>query len=132
MQDQNDNFKKNNRNISLSRLSNVINDMILHEERVFMMITNFLEKLNDVFIRLKKINMKINFIKITRFQICESFTRIYFFDDYLFVLATFELKKIIEKFEAKLKKNSFTSVDIQEFLLTRKTDFMKALKKMKI
>jgi len=130
VQDQNDNPKKNNRGISLSGLLNAIDGVASHEGRVLVMTTNFPEKLDDALIRPGRIDMKVNFTKATRSQICELFTRMYSPDGHPSTLATSELKEVAEKFAAKLEENSLTPAEIQGFLLTRKTDPMKALREV--
>ena len=86
----------------MSGLLNAIDDVASHEGRVLVMTTNFPGKLDDALIRPGRIDMKVNFTKATRSQICELFTRMYSFDDHSFALATFELKKVIEKFTANI------------------------------
>ncbi len=74
--------------------------------------------------------MKVDFTMATRSQICELFTRMYSPKDHPSSLATSELKEVAEKFAAKLDEKSFTPAEIQGFLLTRKTDPMKALREV--
>ncbi len=72
---------RKNKKISLFDLLNAIDDVTSHEERVLVMTINCLEKLDEALIRSDRIDMKVEFIMITRFQIFELFTRMYFFDD---------------------------------------------------
>jgi len=72
---------RKNKEISLFNLLNAIDDVTSHEERVLVMTINCLEKLDEALIRSDRIDMKVEFIMITRSQIFELFTRMYFFDD---------------------------------------------------
>ena len=72
---------RKNKKISLFDLLNAIDDVTSHEERVLVMTINCLEKLDEALIRPGRIDIKVEFIMITRFQIFELFTRMYFFDN---------------------------------------------------
>lgn len=71
------NTTDNNEGISLFGLLNAIDDVASHEGRVLVMTTNFSDKLDEALIRPKRIDMRINFTLVTRYQICELFTRMY-------------------------------------------------------
>jgi len=72
---------RKNKRISLFNLLNAIDDVTSHEERVLMMTINCFEKLDEALIQSNYIGIKVEFIMITRSQIFELFTRMYFLDD---------------------------------------------------
>ncbi len=72
---------RKNKKISLFNLLNTINDVTLHEERVLMMTINCFKKLDEALIWSDCIDMKVEFIMITRFQIFKLFTCMYFFNN---------------------------------------------------
>jgi len=72
---------RKNKKISLFNLLNAINDVTSHEERVLVMTINCFEKLDEALIQLDCINIKVEFIMITRSQIFKLFTHMYFLDD---------------------------------------------------
>ncbi len=72
---------KKNKEISLFDLLNAIDDVTSHEERVLVMTINCLEKLDEALIRSDRIDIKVEFIMVTRSQIFELFTRMYSLDD---------------------------------------------------
>ena len=125
-----ENPKQNNRGITLSGLLNAIDGVATHEGRVLVLTTNFPEKLDSALIRPGRVDIKVNFTMATRSQICELFTRMYSHDDHPCALATSQLKETAEKFAAGLDENFFTPAEVQGFLLTRKTDPMKALEEV--
>jgi len=72
---------RKNKGISLSDLLNAIDDVTSHEGRVLVMTINCFEKLDEALIRPGRIDIKVEFIMVTRSQIFELFTRMYSFDD---------------------------------------------------
>ncbi len=72
---------KKNKGISLSDLFNAIDDVASHEGRVLVMTINCPEKLDEALIQPGRIDIKVEFIMTTRFQISELFTRMYSLDD---------------------------------------------------
>ncbi len=72
---------KKNKKISLFNLLNAIDDVTSHEERVLVMTINCLEKLDKALIQSDHIDIKVEFIMITRSQIFELFTCMYSLDD---------------------------------------------------
>jgi len=77
-------------------LLNAIDDVTSHEERVLVMTINCLEKLDKALIQSDHIDIKVEFIMITRSQIFELFTCMYSLDDsFSRLIATFS-KEILK------------------------------------
>ncbi len=72
---------RKNKRISLFNLLNAIDDVTSHEERVLMMTINCFKKLDEALIQSNCIDIKVEFIIITRSQIFELFTCMYFLND---------------------------------------------------
>ncbi len=81
---------RKNKKISLFDLLNAIDDVTSHEEKVLVMTINCFEKLDEALIQSDRIDIKVEFIMITCFQIFELFTCMYFLDDsFSRLIATF-------------------------------------------
>ncbi len=104
---------KKNKKISLSDLLNAIDDVTSHEERVLVMTINCFEKLDEALIQSDRIDIKVEFIMITRFQIFELFTCMYFLDDSSSrLIATFSK----ETFEQQQQQQQQQQEEVKDFL----------------
>jgi len=65
----------------LFNLLNAIDDVTSHKERVLVMTINCFEKLDEALIQSDRIDIKVEFIMITCFQIFELFTCMYSLND---------------------------------------------------
>ena len=72
---------RKNKRISLFNLLNAIDDVTSHKERVLVMTINCFEKLDEALIQSDRIDIKVEFIMITCFQIFELFTCMYSLND---------------------------------------------------
>ncbi|KAI8681913.1 hypothetical protein NCS55_00444700 [Fusarium keratoplasticum] len=128
--------------ISLSALLNAIDGVASHEGRVLIMTTNKPEALDEALVRPGRIDMQVAFKRASRKQATELFGRMYDgsqpkpeqaetaegeTEHIVAVDRAEELSSLSEEFGKLIPEEVFSPAEIQEFLLKRKDDPLKAL-----
>ncbi|KIW07412.1 hypothetical protein, variant [Verruconis gallopava] len=139
--------------ISLSGLLNAIDGVASHEGRVLIMTSNFPEKLDPALIRPGRIDMQVKFTLATKLQIKEIFIRMYSSEPKRFgeeegngnqgmvesntvsrkeTFTREELLPLAEAFAGHVPEMTFSPAEVQNFLITRKKNPMKALEEVEV